>query len=323
VVDTGGVEVNESTGRVGDRLRQAREAAGLDLKQLSQRTKVTLRHLAAIEAGDYAELPGKPYAIGFSKSYARAVGLDGNVIADAVRAELRAAEPSQPARAIHQYEIGDPVKTPSSRLTWLAATVAVAVVILGFALWRSYYWPAAGLPPVTAPAAVPAPAAPPQQTAVQPNGPVTFTALDQGVWVKFYDAGGTQLLQKELARGESYTLPAEADGPKIWTGRPEALAITIGGQPVPKLAEVQMTIKDVPVSAAALLARAQAIPAQPVLSPGPTSGRASTARSVSSPTRSLSASPAATGAPAAGPSEADAPPATGPGQGAAASPAAI
>ena len=80
------------------------------------------------------------------------------------------------------------------------------------------------------------------------------------MWVKFYDSAGTQLLQKELARGESYTVPAEADGPQIWTGRPEAQDITIGGQAEPKLAEAQVTMKDVPVSAAALLARVQTVP---------------------------------------------------------------
>jgi cytoskeletal protein RodZ len=258
VAEAGGDDTTLTLMRVGDRLKAAREAQGLDLKQLSQRTKVTLRHLEAIEQGDYAVLPGKPYAIGFSKSYARAVGLNDLEIADAVRAELRAAEPAQPTRVIHQYEIGDPDKTPSSRLAWLAALVAVAIFGLGFVLWKSFYFPAAGLPPVTAdaPPVQQQVAAPPQQTAAQPNGPVTFTALDEGVWVKFYDRAGKQLLQKELAKGESYTVPPEADGPQIWTGRPEALAITVGGQAVPKLAEAQMTMKDVPVTAAALLARA-------------------------------------------------------------------
>ena len=89
-----------------------------------------------------------------------------------------------------------------------------------------------------------------------------FTALEQGIWVKFYDAAGTQLLQKELAQGETYTVPADANGPMIRTARPEALQITIGGQVVPRLANKQMTISDVPVSAAALLARGQA-PAAP------------------------------------------------------------
>lgn len=252
---------------VGQRLQAARAAKGLDLRQLSQQTKVTIRHLEAIESGEYDVLPGKPYAIGFSKSYARAVGLDGEEIAEAVRAELREAEPVQPVRVIHQYEIGEAEKTPSSRLTWLAVAVALGVLAAGSFAWRSYYLPAAGLPPVEVPAPQPVspPAAPqgaPQPATVpaQSDGPVTFTALEDGIWVKFYDGAGNQLLQKQLARGESYTLPAEANGPQIWTGRPEALAITIGGKAVPKLSDVQVTMKDVPVSAAALLARTGAMP---------------------------------------------------------------
>jgi hypothetical protein len=95
---------------------------------------------------------------------------------------------------------------------------------------------------------------------------VLFTATADGIWVKFYDANGTQLMQKQMVQGESYTVPAEANGPKIWTGRPEALAITIGGHAVPKLADVQKTMKDVPVSAAALLSRVTPV-ATPVIGP--------------------------------------------------------
>lgn len=252
---------------VGERLRAARAAMGLDLKQLSLRTKVTVRHLEAIEAGDYAQLPGRPYALGFTKSYARAVGLPDAEIAQAVRAELDAVPPPEPVRPTHQYEIGDPAKTPTSRVTWFAAVLVVVVLAMGFVLGRSYYLPAAGLPPVTADAQPPAPS-PMAASAAPVVGPVTFTALDEGIWVKFYDSKGKQLLQKQLAKGEAYTVPAEADGPQIWTGRPEALAITVGGQVVPKLAENQVTMKDVPVSAAALLARAAPPPASPA-SPAP------------------------------------------------------
>ena len=60
-----------------------------------------------------------------------------------------------------------------------------------------------------------------------------------------------------MAQGETYTVPADVQGPMVWTGRPDALAITVGGRPVPKLAEQQRVMKDVPVTAAALLARGQ------------------------------------------------------------------
>jgi hypothetical protein len=62
-------------------------------------------------------------------------------------------------------------------------------------------------------------------------------------------------MQKLMARGETYTIPAEAQGPQIWTARPEALQVSVAGKILAPLSDRQVTIKDVPVSAAALLAR--------------------------------------------------------------------
>ena len=61
-----------------------------------------------------------------------------------------------------------------------------------------------------------------------------------------------------------------AEGPQVWTGRPYALAITVGGRAVPKLSEADEIIKDVPVTAEALLARADQ-PAGPA-TPAPSGG---------------------------------------------------
>ena len=85
---------------------------------------------------------------------------------------------------------------------------------------------------------------------------MVFTALEEGVWVKFYDANGVELLQKQMASGERFEIPSDAEGPQIWTGRPDAFAITIDGRSVPKLAEDDFVMRDVAISAEALLARA-------------------------------------------------------------------
>ena len=107
--------------------------------------------------------------------------------------------------------------------------------------------------------------------AIEGGGPVVFTALEERVWVKFYDAAGRQLMQKEMARGERYTVPQDAQGPQLWTGRPDALAITVGGRRVPKLAAEERIMRDVPVTAAALLARGRrpAPGATPLSAPAP------------------------------------------------------
>lgn len=303
----------------GTKLQRAREAAGLSRAQLSAITRIPERSLAAIEAGDFAALPARMYAVGFSRTYARAVGLDEQEVLGAVRAELAEQASHDDIRAPATFEPGDPARVPSSKVAWMAA-LAVVVVLLGvFAFWRSYIAPAGRLPslipaeqPVMVPPPVQAAAPAPQPT----GGPVVFTALEAGVWVKFYDGAGNQLLQKELAQGESYTVPAGMTDVKLWTARPDALSITIGGQPVPKLADTQRTMKDVPVTAAALLARAATAAVTPTVQATGSAEKAASPRSRPVPSRATTptaapTAPAESGAGAAQPAVA---PASAPGE---------
>ncbi len=231
----------------GERLRRAREASGMSLEQVATETRIPQRHLRLIEAGDFAALPARTYAIGFSKSFARAVGLDEDEIADDVRAELARLDPTPLSRGT-PFEPGDPARVPGSNIIWIAAAAVLALLVIGYFGYNSMFAPAAEL---------------------AASAQVVFTALQQGVWVKFYDANGTQLMQKEMALGETYTVPATAQGPQLWTARPDALKITVGGREIPRLATDEKIMKDVPVTAAALLAR-KAPALAPTLAPTPT-----------------------------------------------------
>ncbi|MCH7628921.1 MULTISPECIES: helix-turn-helix domain-containing protein [Novosphingobium] len=269
-----GVVVPGPFASVGSRLRAAREGMGLSIKDLSVRTRITTRHIEALEAGDHATLPGRPYVLGFTRSIAREVGLDQAEIASAIRRELDASAPAPEPRKINQFDVDDPAKTPSRLLTWLALALAVGIVVLGVGLWRSYYWPSAELPPLVGPSASAVPAARPvakvaTPVAVAATSPVVFTSLEDGVWVKFSDGAGKQLMQKQMAKGESFTLPTDVQGPVLWTGRPDALAITVGGRAVPRLAEREGIMKNVPVDGPALLARPAPSAAVPAAVSGP------------------------------------------------------
>src|SRR3546814_15493342 len=72
----------ESAGQI---LRRAREEKGLSLKDIADKTRISLHHLEAIEAGAFSRLPGRPYALGFSRTYARALELDANALMGTVR----------------------------------------------------------------------------------------------------------------------------------------------------------------------------------------------------------------------------------------------
>lgn len=249
---------------LGQRLRAAREAKGFTAEQVAAQTRISARHIASIEADDFSALASRTYAIGFTRTYAKLVGLDAESAAQDVRRALDAHYVEQPARP-DTFEPGDPARLPSVALGWISAAAVLALIVAGFFLLPRFFAPAAQIPSLfdqqaeeqAAAAAAASQAAATQGAApADASGPVVFTAQEEGIWVKFYDAGGSQLMQKQMAKGEVYTVPADADGPQLWTARPEALAITVGGKPVPPIATEQQMVKDVPVTASALLARA-------------------------------------------------------------------
>jgi transcriptional regulator with XRE-family HTH domain len=243
---------------IGARLRAAREAAGLTVADVGQRTRVPLRHLEAIERGEYEALPSQTYAVGFARAYARAVGLDDVATA----AEVRAALARVPRAPDYQpYEIPDPARVPSRGLAILGAGAALALLILA-ALWfgTGLLHGRADTGPATepVPAAKPAPAALPSPAAATPapvtGGQVRLTATGR-VWLRVYDGGGKTLFENTLNPGDHYDVPPDAADPLLAVGRPDKLAVTLNGSAVPPLGDGSRAIRDVKVGGAAIAAR--------------------------------------------------------------------
>jgi cytoskeletal protein RodZ len=258
----------------GATLREAREAAKMSLADVAAKTRIPQRHLEAIERDEFDALPSMTYAVGFARAYARAAGGDEVTVAAMVRSQL---EQGGRARVEYQaFEPADPARVPPRTLAWTAAIIAL-LILGGYALWRGLWRDSSPAAPVVAsaspsPAAVRPPVGP--LPAVTPgNGPVVLTATDT-VWLRISDATGKRLFEKQMAIGESYTVPSDANGPTILTGRPNALRVTIGGIEVPPLGEPEKTIKDVGVSAEALRARTPPPAPAPVPSPTVSAGSA-------------------------------------------------
>lgn len=239
---------------VGEQLKAERESQSLTLADVAARTRVPIRHLEAIENSDYSALPGATYTLGFTRSYARALGLDDARISRLQREELSQGGHDGYPMPSQTYEPADPARVPSRALAWAAAAIAV-LLVAGYLIWRSNYL-GDSVDPYAAPeqpkVAAKAPLA--QSQSIDPNGSVVLTATEQ-VWVKIYDEQEKRLYEKEMQPGDSYTVPADAKNPMIVTGRPQALAVTVGGKPVPALGPADKTVADVGISAAALLSR--------------------------------------------------------------------
>ncbi len=248
------------TETVGVVLTRAREAAGLSRADIATQTKIAERHLAAIEEDRLGDLAARTYAVGFSRAYARTLGLDEKEIAEIVRRQLEAEGGREPV-VVHDFQPGDPARVPSAKLAWIAGGGALVVIALLVVFWGSYLSPEGKLPdlltPKPAPAptrmAVPVPAATPTQAPA--NGPVVLTATEEGVWVRVTD-GANRLVETTLKKGESWTVPQNAQAPQLRTGRPDALTLTVGGRAIPALADKPTVVSGVSLVPADLAARA-------------------------------------------------------------------
>lgn len=58
------------------RLKAWRQRKGISLESIAENTKLSVRHLQAIESGDFHKLPGGIYNTSYIRQYARAIGFD-------------------------------------------------------------------------------------------------------------------------------------------------------------------------------------------------------------------------------------------------------
>lgn len=71
-----GMAANLEGATFGEQLRRERERRGVALEAICASTKVPVRHILALEAGAFRELPGGVFRRGFLRSYLSALGLE-------------------------------------------------------------------------------------------------------------------------------------------------------------------------------------------------------------------------------------------------------
>jgi cytoskeleton protein RodZ len=241
-------------GTVGERLRRTREAKGLTLDDVASQTRVPIRHLRNIEDSNWGELPAITYTIGFARSYANAIGMDGAEVGRELREQL--GDESRSARISPQYyDPPDPARVPSRSLAWVAGLLLVALVaawllVIRPAITRSGDESAAITPPpaeqqAQAPAQPQAP--PPQQAPQNLTGQPVVLVASEAVWFQVNDraAANRRLYAGQLAAGEQYQVPADAQQPVIRTGRPQVLRAVVGGRDLGPLAPTERTVSNV------------------------------------------------------------------------------
>ena len=244
----------QEAARVGEELREARNALGVSLEDAAAQLRINKRYLQALEEGRVKDLPGAAYAVGFVRSYATALGLDPD---EAVR---RFRDVSGPA-VTKSGDLVFPEPVPRRGIpTGVLAALGLALAMGGYIAW--YQWSGRGervvdavppLPPrleraaegpVTqetppapvveppAPAPVPAPVVAPPPPRIDPDKPRVVIRAKGESWVQIRDNPGNRVLTDRVLRaGEIIEIP-NRPGIVLTTGKAESLDILVDGQDV-------------------------------------------------------------------------------------------
>ena len=138
----GAVRDGGADGSLGEQLRRARIARGISLREISDQTRITMRHLEAIETNQYKNLPGGIFNRSFIRAFARAVNFDEKSALDLYARELRERGENldDVATSPHRsrvYTDGDAGRSPA--LTFALSALLVGILCLGiYALWYAY-----------------------------------------------------------------------------------------------------------------------------------------------------------------------------------------
>jgi cytoskeleton protein RodZ len=120
--------------QLGETLRSAREARGVNLEEAATRLRLAPRVIRSLEDGSFEQLPAATYARGYIRAYANFLGLAADPLLQAY--ERYADKPPE----LNPFASSPPPQVQATDLPVRAVTYGVSVVVLGLLgvwLWQT------------------------------------------------------------------------------------------------------------------------------------------------------------------------------------------
>jgi len=122
---------------IGTTLKDARLRQGLDFPELEQSTKIRPKYLRALEDERFDVLPAPTYVKGFLRSYAEALGLDGQPFVDEYNSRFAVGEEEYTSIKMRRTPVRSVDRgSRESRIAILALLGIAIVTALVIAAWR-------------------------------------------------------------------------------------------------------------------------------------------------------------------------------------------
>ncbi len=197
---------------VGVRLREAREKRGVSLRQLANRTRISVMSLEALERSDLSRLPGGIFTRAFVRAYAEEVGLDPDRTIQDFIAEL---PPEAAVATAHSSAVEDGEKLDSDRKAVATALrlALVSIPMIGLVV----YYGAKGTPAADPRLAVPV-VAPHIEAADTPGPAEPVTASPDAATAAAASTAQTSGLAMELSPRAACWVSVNTDGEEVFSG---------------------------------------------------------------------------------------------------------
>lgn len=231
-------------GSFGEWLRRQREMREISIRDIAERTKISLRYLEAMEADRFDLLPAPIFAKGFLREYARYVGLSPDEVVNHYLAVHQPEEVDDPG---DQTLVAMERRRKRKGRSWTWGLFLLLAGALLLALVAVFSWlndrrqaePAAAAPPppqVSAPAEPPVQAAqalpPPAAVPEPPRAPLEVTLdFSADCWVKVV-VDGKPAIEEQRVQGESLQFEAK-ESVAVTLGNAAAADIQVNGSPFP------------------------------------------------------------------------------------------
>lgn len=261
----------------GDTLRRERELRGVDLREVAEATKISVRFLQALESDRIDVLPGGIFPRAFVRQYAIYLGLDP----DRTVAEFVYAYGDQAGTGGTAGAAAGPARRAGSRRLPLLVAVA-ALALIGIAAWAAFRYEAQGVAAEPTPAAslpastfAPDPVYPPPTTLptllpTDTQGLVLTLNSRQSCWVAVL-SDGVKVIDRVMNEGEAQTVTAKGEM-VLSVGNAGGITFTLNGRPgiaLGREGEVRRNIVITRQSLPSLVQQALPAPPSPPSTPSP------------------------------------------------------
>ena len=118
--------------KVGAMLKEMRLQQGLKLNDIAKYLCIKKEYLDAIEDSNYKNVPPQPYGIGFIRSYANYLGLNGENIVELYKEETNSSEPKD----MHVLEPQPEASMPGMQYI-VISLLAIVLIYLGWSSFNS------------------------------------------------------------------------------------------------------------------------------------------------------------------------------------------